>query len=238
MNPPSDAPDDLVLLCPNCHKMATEGALSPDEQRWLKSNPVNVREGYASGRLKINQRAIALTVGSNQFIGDGCILRVDDMELLRLDLNENGGIEITVELRDEMDRLLARIERNEWRTEAPMSWDLECRHHWLTIRSGPGVKILDIDAREYPISLVADLWSREWNIKLDKEMVFFKGVNETLGFSNICFVGTEFVVNTAKPSIGFGPDPKRGRAVFVSDPDVETRVEKGLMEWDKMIAQG
>ena len=40
--------DDMMILCPNCHSMATDGALTIEEQRAIQSNLFNISRGYAS----------------------------------------------------------------------------------------------------------------------------------------------------------------------------------------------
>ena len=63
----------MMILCPNDHAAATEGALSELEQRNYKNQPFNIARGYAIGQLKSNQTFAAISLGSNQFVGDGCL---------------------------------------------------------------------------------------------------------------------------------------------------------------------
>src|SRR4051794_9612932 len=55
--------EDMMLLCPVCHDAASKGALDEATQRELQGNPFNVRRGFASGMLLINQRYCAVRCG-------------------------------------------------------------------------------------------------------------------------------------------------------------------------------
>lgn len=105
-------PDDIMTLCPICHHEATVDAMKEKEQRSHKLNPYNLKRGYAQGKLKINESTPVLNIGSNQFIGEGDFLSVDDESLLSLKINSE-ILEISLKVYDENDNLIANIEKNE-----------------------------------------------------------------------------------------------------------------------------
>ncbi len=64
--------DEMMVLCPNCHHLATVGALPMAEQRSLKAMPFNRKRGFASRNLSMILRHRAgrdyCAVGT---VGDG-----------------------------------------------------------------------------------------------------------------------------------------------------------------------
>ena len=116
---------DMMLLCPNCHREATVGALTQEEQRYYKDHPFNISRGYVEGQLKIKQKAIVVSTGGIQFVNDGFILIVDDEPLLTLDQSEKGTLEISLSFYDKEDNLLSLIDHNQWISGDPIVWDIE-----------------------------------------------------------------------------------------------------------------
>ena len=128
----SENPQEIMLLCPNHHTEATEGAMLEEEQRHYKTHPFNIENGFVEGTLKVNQITPAVLIATNTF-GDGDFFIVDDESLLSIEIYE-GKLELSMKLYDENDNLLAEIERNEWISGDPLPWDIESRYQWLRIR--------------------------------------------------------------------------------------------------------
>ena len=112
--PRSEDPAEIMTLCPNCHHEATTGAMTKAEQYQHKSHPFNIQQEFVEGKLKVNHELPVITIGSNQFIGDGDFILVDQESLLSLRVN-SGRLEISAQLYDNEDIRLASIENNEWR---------------------------------------------------------------------------------------------------------------------------
>jgi hypothetical protein len=92
--------EDMMLLCPNHHRVATLGAMPEEEQRRYKADPYNRRHGIVEGILRTFQPALVLALGSNYFFGDGTILEVDTTPLLQLHMGPERTVELSVELRN------------------------------------------------------------------------------------------------------------------------------------------
>ncbi len=147
-----------MIFCPNCHDMATKGAMPIQEQRRYKARPYNIRRGFAAGFLRIYGNALRVGLGSNVFIGGGAIIQVDEEPLVSLGLNEQGGVDLDVKLRDEQDSLILSIERNEWLSGDVKPWDISASYQKLIIRKKRGSISLGIDVRKSPMQLRAEFW--------------------------------------------------------------------------------
>ena len=153
-------PEDMMALCPNCHDAANNGAITVEQQRHHKSRPHNLKRGYAAGLLTVNDRSLQIKMGSNTFVGEGTIIRADMEPLVTLDLNNSGSVEITLNLYDERDKLVASIHKNEWISYDPLPWDINAGYQKLRIRRRKGLVALDLDLRQTPAHLSTSLWWR------------------------------------------------------------------------------
>lgn len=90
---PHFRPEDMMVLCKNCHGRATAGAFPEREQRDAKARPRNIRAGVAQGQLQA-QGSRYPRIGSMLFIGEGPLLIVDGLPLLSL-FRQNGSIELS-----------------------------------------------------------------------------------------------------------------------------------------------
>lgn len=226
-----------MLLCPNCHSEATLGAMNETEQRRHKAQPYNIQQGYAGGNLKVNQDFCGLLVGTNQFVGDGCFIKVDGEPLLSLRLGENSTLELSIALYDKYDNLLALIENNEWVTGDPIPWDIESSFQRLKIRRKTGDIALAISTRMAPIKLRADLWRKRQNIRLEDDILVNGTIVENVRFRGLCFVACHLVINTLVKTFELVPDPRYGDCKIVSWPDRAIRLEMGRIEWMNLNAR-
>lgn len=226
----SENPDEIMLLCPIHHHEATLGAMPIEDQWHYKKKPYNIEKGFVQGQLKVNQTTPVINVGTNQFIGIGDFLIVDNESLLSLRINE-GKLEVSIRLYDKNDSLVSLIQNNEWVSGDPLPWDIESSFQWLKIRR----KLRDIefiiDARSDPIDLIADIWRKGQNFQLSAKEIRFNGVKSNIGFVNMGFVALRLQADTSKKSIKIVPDPIFGKGHFISEPNLKKRIEKGLSEW-------
>lgn len=233
---PQFRPEDMMTLCPNCHDQASQGALSHGEQRHCKANPYNLRRGYANGLLKIDQPALALNLGGVQLVGNGPKLVVDGEPLLMISSGDSGRLEISSTLYDEHDDILARIDRNEWVTGSTLPWDLEARYKWLRVRSKDRKIALEIDAREFPVNVRAQLWRKGQCFSLSRRLLKFNGIVRNVGFKDLCFVGIHFVVDTKEGVFRLQPDQCFGKGMIVSEADLGRRIAKGIEAWNALVS--
>lgn len=222
-----------MTLCPIHHHEATVEAMPETEQRHLQERPFNIDRGYVNGQLKVNHEVPVLLVGTNQFVGEGAFFLVDGESLLSLSVTD-GRLEVSLTLYDQQDRLIAEIQRNEWMAGDPLPWDLESSFQWLVIRNRSREVVLDLDARDPYIQVKATLWRRRQRFDLSPRSILFNGVLQNVGFTHLCLVALRLSANTASVALSIEPDPRIGKGLIVSWPDVGERIARGLEGWNRL----
>jgi len=229
----SQEPEDIMLLCPNCHDEATKKVMLEPEQRYYKAHPINIERGYVKGMLKTNQNVPVVNVGTNQFVGEGSFLLVDGETLLSMNIDDQ-RLELSLKLYNQNDELAIEIERNEWISGDVLPWDLECEFQHLRLRRKLRDIQLEVDAREFPINVRADLWRKGQNFQLTPDTLTFNGVVKDSGFTNLCLVGLRLEADTSKKAFTFGPDPRYGSGILVSEANVKVRIANALNAWREL----
>lgn len=149
---------DMMILCPNCHDMATKGALKEQKQRHFKALSFNRKRGYSKGKLWVSESAGTVLLSGTSLIGEGCFVSVGPKCLVKLDVGPEGSLELSLSLFDKADNLFVDVERNEWKAGDPSLWDLESDYQFLKLRSKPNDVLLEIDARKDALRIRAQLW--------------------------------------------------------------------------------
>lgn len=238
-------PDDMMVLCPYCHGEVGYGLLDEDEQRRHKANPYNIVHGLAQGPLALQQRTLAIALGTTEFVGDGTFIRVDNHPLLSLSLSGDGRLQVSVELNDHDGNLLALIDKNEWITGDPHPWDVEYGGRWLIIRRRQGEISLHVDARPSVVSVRGSLWYKRQHFVINEAGIRF---NDTamqpeqrniggVGVANLCVVAAGLVATEVSPNLQIVPDSRFPHAVLISWPDVDERLRRGFEAWEQLSGQ-
>ena len=223
---PEHDPQHMITLCPTHHHEATAGGITEEEQRQSKSNPINIQRGYAEGLLRITDPALAVHVATNDFVGPGFKLVVDDQPLLALDRTDAGRLHLSLDLFDQDDNLIISIVNNEWIAGDPMPWDIEFVVRCLTIRRRHGDVALRLDARATPVILQGDLWRKRQHFSLRPDGLYFNGVLRDIGFIELGLVALGIHVDTTVGHLELKPDARFGKAMIVSLPDRAQRLMK------------
>jgi len=224
-----------MILCPNHHREAIEGAMLKAEQLQYKNKPYNISKNFVEGCLKINQSAPIVTIGFSEIVGEGDFIIVDGESLLSLFIN-NGRLELSLKLYDQNDNLVAEVERNEWISGDPLPWDLESKYQWIRLRKKLRDIDLEIDARKFPIRIRADMWKNGQNILLNPKGIYFNGVaGKHIGIIGGCYVGGYFGVDTKEKRTFIDLNPRFPKMHLISEPDINKRIKKGLRAWKKLL---
>lgn len=230
--------EDMMILCPNCHRQVTSGAMSEAEQRTYKKQPFNIKRGFADGLLKIEQAALVVNLGSVQFVRDGFLFRVDQEELLSIKLNEGRQLEISLKLYSKKDDLLALIENNQWKTGQNLPWDLQAGWRWLRLRNRKYEIAIEIDARRMPVGIRGDLWRRGQHFEITGNSLKFNGVIKRFTMKDLCLVGMYLSADTKTGTFNLVPDERFGpMGVLVSEANLYQRIQKGLAAWEGLVSK-
>ncbi|MDF2448772.1 MAG: hypothetical protein K0R26_1276 [Bacteroidota bacterium] len=216
---------DMMCLCPYCHHEATVGAMILEEQRHLKKNPINIQKGRVNGLLKINQKQLVLSVGSNEFINDNEIITIDEEKIIELSQSENGAINLSLRLFDSDNKLILEIDENEW-----ISGDMECSFQLLKLRQKMGKIAVTVDTRKNYISLTGTILYNGIELKITETKMFSTQLNAI----NTCFIGSTIKFNSNQKTISLNVHPVFKIAKVVTDPNREIRIRKGLKLFEEM----
>jgi hypothetical protein len=153
-------PDDMMILCPNHHDEVTTGKVPEPEQREWKANPFNIREGYASGTLRIDQKELVVNLGGSRFVEVPVLLQMNGEDIIAIKHSEQGRLLVSMCSYDENDSLLFSIIDNEWKTGANLPWDLDSKWRHVVLRHKRRDVGLEIDARQDPVKVRGTFWKR------------------------------------------------------------------------------
>ncbi|MCL5066992.1 MAG: hypothetical protein M1368_01395 [Thaumarchaeota archaeon] len=210
--------------------------MSEAEQRTCKKQPLNIKRGFAYGLLTIEQTALAVNLGSVQFVRDGFLFRVDQEELLSIRLSDKRQLEISLHLYSKKDELLAFIENNQWKTGQNLPWDLQAGWRWLRLRHRKYKVALEIDARRMPVGIRGDLWRHGQHFEITGNSLKFNGVIKRFKMKDLCLVGMYLSADTKSGTFNLVPDERFGpKGVIVSEANPYERMQKGLAAWDDLV---
>lgn len=195
--------EDMMCLCPNHHDEVTKGAMTESEQRAYKAAPHNVRKGYASGLLKVNQGVPVIDFHNCIFIGEGDVLSVDEEALISMRV-ENSAILLTLSLFDKSDKLKACIIDNEWLSGNSHVWDIEAGYQKLMIRHKKRDIGLEINAKVEPMTIKGVFWKKGQKVTFDERGAFIDGVVTNVSISNLTFIGNKLGIDTRKNEFTIG----------------------------------
>jgi len=186
-------PDDMMIICPNCHDEVTNGRVSEQEHRRWKADPVNIRDGYASGRLRIDQKELVVNLGGNRFVETPVLLQLNDDDMIKMGHSEDGRLLVSMRSYDENDGLLFHVQDNEWETGAHLPWDLEAKWRHVVLRHRSRDIGLEIDARQDPVKVRGTFWKLRQRFKVTENELIDQLGNHWVGCdASHCDVGMSF----------------------------------------------
>jgi len=98
---------------------------------------------------------------------------------------------------DESNNLLLEILNNEWKTGDILPWDIKADYQLLVIQNKPKNIVFEVDARNNPIKITANLWKNRANIQINENLlsVFIDGsmILESCGAT---FINCYFSIDT------------------------------------------
>ncbi|SEQ29472.1 HNH endonuclease [Streptomyces radiopugnans] len=225
--------EDMMLLCPLCHDMASKGALSEAQQREIQANHFNSRRGLTGGMLHVNQEYCAVLAGGVLLAGEGPLLIANEEPLLSLSPGNDGHLRLSATLYDRLGNLIALIDDNERVSGDAAIWDLEAEHRKLVVRSAANQVAMHLSAKGEPAHLRAKFWHSGSLIDLRGVGIRVDGVNAGQEISQgLAFAGMMLKVNTLDQVVEIDSQLKSGFLISEYDPDV--RLRKAIAAWQKL----
>ncbi|NGO46468.1 HNH endonuclease [Streptomyces sp. YC419] len=228
--------EDMMLLCPLCHDMATKGVFSEIQQREMQVSPFNARKGLTGGMLYTRQEYCAVLAGGVLLVGEGPVIVADGEPLLTLTPGTNGHVRFSVNLRDENDALVALIQDNEWISGDATVWDMESDHQKLVVRSSANRVALNLNMKGEPAHLRAKFWHSGYMVDLRGIGIRVNGVNAGQHLSEgLAFAGMALDLDTEIPRVQLTPQLKNG--FLVSEHNPLERLKKTVEAWRRLKSE-
>lgn len=156
-------PEDMMIVCPNCHNEIRAGNVSEAEQRKWKNKPANIQAGFADGLLRIDQNELAVQLGGAIFTETPILVRMYGENIISAKLSENGRLLISMRSYDQNENIVFDVRDNQWITGADLPWDLYAKWRHVKLRSEPRKIELEVDARQSPVKVRGTFWKKgDW----------------------------------------------------------------------------
>jgi hypothetical protein len=196
-----DRVEDMMCLCPTHHKEAD--VTRREDQRELKAKPYNKEKDYVNGMFFINQPVPVVNIGGNFISNNGPMLLIDDQDILSMTCSEENRTEISVNLFDEADNSILRINKNEWESGDYLAWDIEYRLNFIKVRHKKREIALQLDARSQPVLLIGTLWYKKQKFEIKPSSLVFSGTAKRATFAG-CTINGKMTIDTARDCLLIG----------------------------------
>lgn len=232
---------DMMCLCP-LHHAEADRASSEAEQREWKLNPANITKGFANGTLKTTQSAMVVDAGRVQFIGTECLVRIDRRELFKLEVDSQGRVLISVELLDKQNRLLVRIDQNQWQSGDCSLWDIKADFQRLVVREKGGEVSLEVDTTHGYVRFRGCLWHNGALVRITPSGIRHGKlmVNDSLQkgghVSNMGLVCMTIAVDTKQQMTALVPTGPNSNGLVVVEDDKDERIRKGIAAYKELMS--
>jgi hypothetical protein len=128
-------PEDMMVLCDNCHRLCTVEALQESQQRALKARPKNIVDQMIHGQLFINSNRLIVNIAGGQAINTPRLLTLSGEVVLAARLSETDGrVLLSAKIHDHEGKKIAELLDNEWSMVPADVWDFECYPRHAKIR--------------------------------------------------------------------------------------------------------
>ena len=149
----SNIPEQMIALCPTCHKRADIGGpWSPEFIYELKQHPYN--KNTTKDRFAIYSPEFLIKCGIMEFEGHGEVIKLQKQPVFKIDRGSDGIIHISSLFFDEYDRLISFIDDNEWGIYINKVWDIEyISARRLIVRSAPRNIVLELEITDKELNI-------------------------------------------------------------------------------------
>jgi hypothetical protein len=149
----------------------------------------------------------AVRLGGLLLLGTGDLLSVDGRPVLSVHRGESDNLEISAELRDRDDELVASIAYNEWVGDARL-WDIESKPQSLKMRFKKGEIAVSVSCGTNIVSISGNLWACGQRYQItDRNFVAMPGVKNHVILGRVWGL---INIDTAKLSTAIAPHPALG----------------------------
>jgi hypothetical protein len=131
-------PEDMMVLCPNCHDLCKPNVLNELEQRKLKARPKNIVDGKAKGLLFAMSNQLFARLGGGLAQNTPTLLRIAGEPVVTLKLNDDDGrVLVSSTIQNNLGETVGVIDDNEWQLNSTAVWDFESSPNSAAVRLKP-----------------------------------------------------------------------------------------------------
>lgn len=165
------SPDNLILLCPDCHSEADKGIISYDELMKRRIE-LSGKVDRSSGCLSINKEYLILNTGGCRFTNCKNILTFNDVPLITME-NDKGYLLLSMRLFNEVGNLICWMNRNRWWIENNAILNFQFSRYDFSIKDEDGIKILNLHINDDVVELNGNLHLMGDIILITRDVLLF-----------------------------------------------------------------
>jgi hypothetical protein len=178
--------EDMLALCPTCHRIADDGDYSKEHLRMLKANPYNkihVKEAF----LIEGSDLIVNIDNSVQFKNTPRVLTITDFDIISIKKIDIGYLSLDINFFDKFNSLIGIILDNKWAIDTTLLWDLEYKPQHLIIRNAPRSIVFEVRIEKGEVFLNATMYFKGNQFTMDNNGIWCHEKN--IRISGLSFVG-------------------------------------------------
>ena len=186
-------PDDMMVLCGQCHPLCTVNAIPQPDQRALKARPKNIVDNLARGMLSVNSQKLSVNLAGGTAVETPNLLSLSGTTVLAAKRDaKHGRVLISAMIHDSSGNVVAILRDNEWSMDPSTVWDFETYPLHSTIRLGPRDIAFEVDVRNDTVNLRGKWFHKGLSIAFTPNQASI-GTNKFQGF-NVSHCGTMIAV--------------------------------------------
>jgi len=145
----------------------------------------------------INQAIPIVNIGGNIFRKNGLMLMIDEQNIISMVYSDENRTDLSVNLFDEHDNNVLKIDNNEWESGDYFAWDIEYKPNYIKVRHKEREIAALIDARDQPVKITGSLWHKKQKFIIKPNSLVFSGTEKSAKFSG-CIINGTMKINTEK----------------------------------------
>jgi HNH endonuclease len=147
-------PEDMMVLCGQCHYLCTVGAINEADQRAHKSRPKNIVDNLVRGQLFINTTELVVNLAGGRAVETPNLLVLSGEVALSARRDpERGRVLLSARIHGQDGQAIGKLIDNEWSMAPNSVWDFESYPLHARVRIAARQIALAIDVRNEEINL-------------------------------------------------------------------------------------
>lgn len=171
-------PDNLILLCPNCHTKAHNGEISEIELI-NRRKELSGKVDRSSGNLSISS-SIPLIVGKGILYDTENIIKYEDTILLKQEIH-NGILQISLKLFDKNGFLICWMSKNHWWVENNSIFDFHHSKKIFWVKEKINDSFVKFELDEDKITLSGRMYINGYSFEFSDNGFEYAGRGESTG---------------------------------------------------------